>query len=455
MIVWMIIFLSINDFFENKDKHLIKFSRHMLSLSKQQKIIALGSWLGWSLDGYDLVLMLLVIPVISNLFFPSENPTFALLATFGAYVVTLIMRPFGGAFFGNFGDRIGRKKVMVITILGFSVATFSTGLLPTWESAGFMAPVLLVLLRLVQGFFAGGEWGSGAVITMETAPKRSRGLLSGFLQSGFNFGFIMASVVFYFMLSIFPENQFTEIGWRVMFLTGIIPGFVALVVRFKMDESEIWLKKAKQKKIEKFPLRKLFLDKEGRKRFFFALVIMTGLMYSYYTTLGFFPTFTQDFLVMEKSEVSLLMVIGTATSFLGTIFVGYLSQIIGRQKVMGVFALGAIIVAIPAIYGLYHAGLFYERALLTVILIFFATTGFGAIPAFLSERFPTEIRNSASGFAYNGGLLLGSMAPLIALNLLAESDDLIPYLLGINLILGSVVVLIGTKINPETRNAEL
>ena len=104
----------------------------MTSLTRQQKAIVFGSWLGWSLDGYDLVLMLLVIPLISTLFFPAEDPTFSLLATFAAYIITLIMRPFGGAFFGNFGDKHGRKKAMIITIMGFSAATFATGLLPTW-----------------------------------------------------------------------------------------------------------------------------------------------------------------------------------------------------------------------------------------------------------------------------------------------------------------------------------
>ncbi len=129
----------------------------MLSLSRQQKVVALGSWLGWSLDGYDLVLMLLVIPSISQLFFPSDDPTFSLVAIFATYIITLIMRPFGGAFFGNLGDKFGRKKPMVITIMGFSLATFATGLLPTWQTAGVLAPALLVLLRFVQGFFAGGD----------------------------------------------------------------------------------------------------------------------------------------------------------------------------------------------------------------------------------------------------------------------------------------------------------
>ena len=426
----------------------------MTSLTKQQRSIVFGSWLGWSLDGYDLVLMLLVIPLISTLFFPAEDPTFSILATFAAYIITLIMRPFGGAFFGNFGDKHGRKKAMIVTIMGFSVATAATGLLPTWQMVGFMAPILLIALRFMQGFFAGGEWGSGAVITMETAPKEKRGILSGFLQSGFNFGFVLASVVFFATVSAFPEEEFVEIGWRVMFFTGIIPGLVALFVRFRMNESEIWLAKQKKEKT-KSPLKKLLSSKEGRKRFIFSLILMTGLMYAYYTSIGFYPTFLQNYVEIEKSEVSMLMIIGTTTSLFGQIFTGYLSQKHGRKKTIAFFAIAAILIAIPAFYGLYNSDSVFERAMYTVILIIVATTGFGPIPAFLSERFPTEVRNSASGFIYNGGLIFGSWAPLIAVTMISNGAELIPIFLGLNVIIGSIVILIGAKINPETKDVDI
>ena len=427
----------------------------MTSLTKQQKSIVFGSWLGWSLDGYDLVLMLLVIPLISTLFFPAEDPTFSLLATFAAYIITLIMRPFGGAFFGNFGDKHGRKKAMIITIMGFSAATFATGLLPTWQMVGVLAPILLIGLRFMQGFFAGGEWGSGAVITMETAPKEKRGILSGFLQSGFNFGFVLASVVFFGAVSLFPEEQFVDIGWRVMFFTGIIPGLVALFVRFKMNESEVWLKKQESKKTEKAPLKKLLSSKDGRKKFIFSLILMTGLMYAYYTSIGFYPTFLQNYVEVEKFQVSMLMIVATTTSLFGQIFTGYLSQKIGRKKTISIFAIAAIIVAIPAFFGLYYSETAFERIAYTVILIMVATTGFGPIPAFLSERFPTEVRNSASGFIYNGGLIFGSWAPLIAVTMISKGVELIPIFLGINVIIGSVIILIGAKINPETRDVDI
>jgi len=113
----------------------------LYALSTQQKAVAFGSWFGWALDGYDLVLMLFVISSVNQLFFPSNNPTVGLLATFATYVVALVMRPVGGAIFGNFGDKHGRKKAMIITIMGFSTVTFLTGLLPTWQMAGIIAPI--------------------------------------------------------------------------------------------------------------------------------------------------------------------------------------------------------------------------------------------------------------------------------------------------------------------------
>ncbi len=427
----------------------------MLHLSRQQKAVVFGSWLGWSLDGYDLVLMLLVIPSVSQLFFPSEDPTFSLLATFAAYVITLIMRPVGGALFGSFGDRHGRKKAMIITITGFSIATFATGLLPTWQTVGIIAPALLILLRFAQGLFAGGEWASGAVITMETAPKNSRGLLSGFVQSGFTLGFIIASITYQFASVAYAGDAFIEMGWRVMFFTGIIPGLVALFVRFKMNESEIWLQKAREKKIEKAPLRRVMFGREERKRFFLSLMIMTGLMYAYYTSLGFMPTFLQQYVDLPRPEVATIMIAATVSSLIGHVFTGFISQYIGRRKAIAIFAAAAIVLTVPMIFGLYNATDTSERIFYTVVLMFVATTGFGPIPAFLSERFPTEVRNSACGFVYNGGLIIGSWAPIIAVNLLSNAGPLIPLVLAFNIIVGLIVILVGAKLNPETRDNDL
>ncbi|HET7284324.1 MAG TPA: MFS transporter [Nitrososphaeraceae archaeon] len=437
------------------------------ALSKQQKAIAFGSWFGWALDGYDLVLMLFVISSVNQLFFVSNDPTLSLLATFATYIVALIMRPIGGAIFGNFGDKHGRKKAMIITIMGFSTITFLTGLLPTWQTVGILSPILLIILRFAQGLFAGGEWASGSVITMETAPKKMRGLLSGFVQSGYSFGFVIASLVYGFMLVVYPGQAFVEIGWRIMFFTGILPGLVALFIRLKMDESEIWLRKSKEQKtkaIDKAPLIKVISDKEQRKSFLLALIIMTGLMYAYYTSIGFMPTFLEKYVNINKNEVATIMIFVTVAAMTGTIFTGFISQYIGRMKTLTIFASAAIILAAPLLYGLYHTANINEKILYASTAIFVSATAFGPIPAFLSERFPTEIRNTASGFVYNGGLIIGSWSPLIAINLLshvgssstaASYSNLVPFVFALNIVIGSVIIIVGSRLNPDTRNVNL
>jgi len=421
---------------------------------KTNKMIVLGSWLGWALDGYDLVLMLFVISSVSQLFFPAEDQKLSLLATFATYAITLVVRPLGGALFGIIGDKVGRKRAMIITIIGFSIATFSTGLLPTWQIVGILAPMLLIILRFSQGLFAGGEWGSGAVISMESVPKPSRGLVSGFIQSGFPFGFLIASVAYWIVSSLYQNAAFTEIGWRIMFFTGIIPSLLALILRLKMNESEIWVEKLKQKSIEKTPLKKV-VSGIHRRPFFMALIITTGLMYAYYASIGFMPTLLSDYVHLGRSEIAVIMTAVTVSSIIGYIFSGWISQKIGRIKTIGIFSALTVILTIPLMVGLYHTSSIFERIFCTSILVMIATSGFGPMPAFLSEKFPTQIRNTSAGFVFNSGLIIGAWAPLVAIEMSSKINWPQPFIFGANLMIGCIMVLIGLKFNPETKNADL
>jgi MFS family permease len=426
----------------------------MLALTSAQKKIVAGSFLGWSLDGYDIVLMVLVVPSISQLFFPSENPVISILATFATYTVTLVMRPLGAAVFGIYGDKFGRKKAMIITIMGFSVTTFSIGLLPTYSLVGVIAPLLLIAVRLIQGIFAGGEWGSGAVITMESIPKQKRGLLSGFLQSGFSFGFFLAALAFQIVTLIFSGDSFNEWGWRVLFFTGLAPGFVALFVRFRMDESMLWVEKSKAQQLERSPLRKSVFGKMHRRAFLLCAAIMTGMVYMYHGSISILPTFMQQFGDFQRSDVAPVMIAATLASWLGMIFTGWLSQIIGRKKAMIIFAGVAVGVVVPAAIGILGGGM--AIFLFVIIYAFTVSTASGPVPAFFSERFPTEIRNSAAGFSYNAGLIFGSWSPLIALTLMSLAErSFAPVVLGLNIIIGAVIVIVPTLLSPETKEYEL
>ncbi len=425
----------------------------MLSLTTSQKKIAIGSFLGWSLDGYDIVLMLLVIPSISQLFFPSKDPVFSILATFASYTVTLIMRPLGSVIFGIYGDKFGRKKSMIITILGFSVATFAVGLLPTYAVVGVFAPLLLIMVRLIQGIFAGGEWGSGAVLTIESIPKQKRGLLSGFLQSGFSFGFLLAAISFQIITLAFPGDMFGEIGWRILFFTGIIPGFVALFVRISMGESPLWVKKNKESGLERTPLRSIVFGIH-KKEFLLCAAIMTGLVYMYHGSISILPTYLEQFGNFDKRQIALIMIYATASSWVGMILTGWLSQKIGRKKSMLVFVSASILVSIPLASAILEN--VYGLVVYVVMFAFVISTASGPIPAYFSERFPTQIRNSAAGFSYNAGLLFGSWSPLIALSLMSYvPKQMIPVALGINIIIGAIIVIVPTLLSRETKDVDL
>lgn len=426
----------------------------MFGLNKQQTTSMMGSWMGWALDGYDLVLMLFVLTSVSQLFFPSDDPTTSLLSSFAAYVIALIIRPVGGAFFGNFGDKVGRKTIMMITIVGFSFATFAMGFLPIWSDVGILAPILLIGLRFVQGFFAGGEWGSGAVLTMESATKEKRGIMSGFLQGGFSMGFILASIAFTIVNSLFSESQFSEFGWRILFMSGLIPGMFSLVIRLKMSESTIWLEKKEKHGTHDFPLKKI-LGKEHRKRFFSTLALTSGLHYLYYTSLGFMPTFLEDYVDIVRSDVALIMIAGTTAALLGEFLAGSLSQRIGRLRTFSLYAKASIVLAVPLSLFLFESNSLFVISGLVVVLTAVTVSGWGPIPAFLAERFPTRIRNSASSFSYSAGLIIGAWSPLIAINLFEIDQQHIPYLLAFNIIIGAIAVLIGVRLNPETRDIDL
>ena len=405
------------------------------------------------MDGYDIVLMLLVVPSISQLFFPSKDPVFSILATFASYTVTLIMRPLGSVIFGIYGDKFGRKKSMIITILGFSVATFAVGLLPTYAVVGVFAPILLIMVRLIQGIFAGGEWGSGAVLTIESIPKSKRGLLSGFLQSGFSFGFLLAAISFQIITLAFPGDMFGEIGWRILFFTGIIPGFVALFVRISMDESPLWIKKNKESGLERTPLRSIVFGIH-KKEFLLCAAIMTGLVYMYHGSISILPTYLEQFGNFDKRQIALIMIYATASSWIGMILTGWLSQKIGRKKSMLVFVSASILVSIPLASAILEN--VYGLVVYVVMFAFVISTASGPIPAYFSERFPTQIRNSAAGFSYNAGLLFGSWSPLIALSLMSYvPKQMIPVALGINIMIGAIIVIVPTLLSRETKDVDL
>jgi SHS family lactate transporter-like MFS transporter len=220
-----------------------------------------------------------------------------------------------------------------------------------------------------------------------------------------------------------------------------------------MDESPLWIQKNRNHALERSPLR-IALAKAHRREFLLCACIMTGLVYMYHGSISILPTYLQQFGGFEKGHVAQMMIFATASSWVGMVVTGWLSQKIGRKKAVLVFAVSSIFVSIPLAAAVLE-DLSYV-ALYVVVYAFVISTASGPIPAFFSERFPTQARNSAAGFSYNAGLIFGSWSPLVSLNLMSNvGKEFIPLALGSNIIIGAIIVIVPTLLSRETRDVEL
>jgi len=218
-------------------------------------------------------------------------------------------------------------------------------------------------------------------------------------------------------------------------MSGLIPGIFSVIIRMKMSESTVWMEKKEKHGTHDFPFKRI-LGKEHRKRFLSVLLITSGLHYLYYTSLGFMPTFLENYVHITRSDIALVMIAGTSTAFLGEFFAGSISQRIGRLKTFSIFAKASILFAVPISLFLFESTSLFAILGYVIILTLITVSGWGPIPAFLSERFPTRIRNSAASFAYSAGLIIGAWEQMIAINLFSIDKQHIPYLLAFNIIIG-------------------
>src|ERR1700757_315357 len=263
-----------------------------------------ASCLGWALDLFDLFILLFVAPVVGRLFFPSEHAMLSLAAVYASFAVTLLMRPLGSALFGSYADRRGRKGAMILAVVGVGLSTAAFGLLPTVAQVGVIAPVLFLLLRLVQGVFVGGVVASTHTIGTESVALKYRGAVSGLIGGGgAGLGALLASLTYLAMSAIFPGDAFDVWGWRCMFFTGIISSVLGLFVFNSLEESPLWKKLAAEKAaraadltrpapvdVIRSPIRTLF-SRDYRSILFVNLLLTIGGGSGYYLTSGYLPTF--------------------------------------------------------------------------------------------------------------------------------------------------------------------
>ncbi|MFC0903957.1 MFS transporter [Clostridium sp. MT-14] len=425
--------------------------------NKQIASATFASVMGWSLDLFDLFLILYVAPTVAGLFFPSKIQTLSLASVFAAFAVSVIVRPFGSAFFGNYADKWGRKRSMIITVAGVGIATSSLGILPTFASVGFIAPVLFLLIRILQGFFVGGVTASTHTIGTETVAAKWRGLMSGIITGGASIGALLASFVLFIVNKIFPGPAFKIWGWRCMFFSGLLCIILAIVMYKVLDESPLWLE-MKQKREEepknkqtKSPL-KILLSKKYASTMIINIMVVAGASSIYYLTSGYLPTFLETINKIPASSSAKLLMLVSVIAFISPMLIGQLSQVIGRKKTFLITGIACLVI-MPFLYiHLAQAHDVIGRVLLFTILISaLGNAPYSPVLIFLNERFPTEIRASGTAVSWNVGFAIGGLMPTFV-TAVSPTISQIPSRLVVFLIIMGLIFIIGSILSPETKD---
>ncbi len=374
------------------------------------------------------------------------------MAAFATYSVGFFARPLGGVVFGHYGDRVGRKSVLVITLVLMGVSTFLVGALPTYASIGMAAPILLVALRFVQGFGVGGEWGGAVLMAVEHSPKGKRGLAAGWTQAGVPAGLLLSSGVFAAFAAL-PEEQFLSWGWRCPFLIGILLVGVGLFIRLRVMESPIFATLQETKRTARLPIVEVL--RSHPKNVLLAMGARFAENVSFYVFSVFILTYAADHLKLAKNLALQAISIAAAVEFLTIPAFGALSDRIGRRPV---YMMGAALTGLLAFpfFWLVDTGTAWGLIAATVLGLGVAHAAmYGPQAAFFSELFGTSVRCTGASLGYQlASPLAGGLAPLIASWLLqqthGEAWPVSLYLVG-----ACLLTLLSVSLAAETSRADL
>ena len=373
--------------------------------------------IGTTLEWYDFTVFIYIAPVLSKLFFPSEDKMVAILSTFGIFTAGYLMRPIGGIILANLGDKIGRKKVLILSVWLMAIPMTVISFLPTYHSIGITAVVILLLARMLQGFSVGGEYTGVLVMLLEQAQPENRGFIASWGTCVSGCGVLLSSLVVTVTTGLLGDQAMLEWGWRVPFLIGILIAAFSLVMQFQMKESPHFQKIKKEGNIAKFPAWEA-LKKYPRE--IFIVFCLTGYLgIAYYMVAAFLPTYL-TMVVHFPAEKALILttVIAALYAFTAPLW-GYLSDKVGRRPLMLGASIFFVVFGYP-IFRLFTTGnLLY--AYIAAILFMTAVTAFtAAFVSAINELFPTKERFSGMSIGYNiGNAGLGGTAPLVSTMLIA------------------------------------
>jgi metabolite-proton symporter len=415
------------------------------------RLVAVASFVGTTIEWYDFFLYGTAAALVFNrLFFPTFDPLTGTLAAFGTYAAGFFARPLGGIVIGHYGDRIGRKSMLVLTLVIMGVATFLIGLLPTYEQLGPWAAVGLVVLRLAQGFGVGGEWGGAVLMAVEHAPPGTRGFYGSWPQIGVPAGLVLSTAVFT-VFSQMPEAQFLAWGWRVPFLLSALLVVVGLIIRVRILETPAFSKVKESARESRQPIVEVL--RTYPKQVLLAMGARFAENGAFYIYSVFVLTYATQHVKMDRQIVLNAILIGSSLELLAIPLFGLLSDRVGRRPV---YLFGAIVTALfayPLFWLLDTASPPLVWLALIVAFVFSHAAMYGPQAAFLSELFGTRVRYSGASLgAQLAAVLAGGTSPFIATLLLARygSSALALYVIGM-----AAVTIVAVLLASETHQDDI
>jgi len=392
------------------------------------KVIGASS-AGTLIEWYDFYIFGALATIISTQYFPQGNPTAAFLSTLAIFATGFIVRPFGAIVFGYLGDIVGRKYTFLLTLLLMGGATFAIGILPGYQQWGIFAPILLVVLRLVQGLALGGEYGGAATYVAEHSPDGRRGFYTSFIQTTATLGLFVALGVILLCRQVLGRETFEDWGWRLPFLLSIFLVLLSYYIRVRMSESPLFAKAKSEGKLSKNPLKESFVQPENRRLVILALLGATmGQGVVWYTGQFYALFFLQRAGGVEFVTANIIIAIALLLGTPFFIFFGSLSDRLGRKPII----LTGCVLAALLYYPIYQGMMYFSNPLneamlviLVLVQVLFVTMVYGPIAAFLVELFPTRIRYTSMSLPYHvGNGVFGGLVPFIATALVARTGNI-------------------------------
>ncbi|MET8977088.1 MFS transporter [Streptomyces sp. NPDC004539] len=389
--------------------------------------VAVASLVGTVVEYYDFAVYgTAAALVLGPAFFPSGNSTVSTLAAFLTFAAAFLARPVGVVLFGTIGDRLGRKRALVLSLVMMGVATVGVGLLPTYETAGVLAPVLLVTLRLVQGVSMGGEWGGAVLLAAEHAPPGRRALYASIPQAGPPLGFLLSSAVILPTLAIAGKDGFEDGAWRIPFLLSALLVVIGLWVRSRVTESPVFQQQRSAEPAPRFPLGTLLREHPGK--ILLGLGVTVGGSAVYYLTVVYSLSYGPKALDIPQSTMLTAASVAAGVAALVTVPTARVADKVGRRPVIIAGAAGSVLWALPMFGSLETGNGWLITGAFTVGLTLF-TFMFAPIAAFLPELFPARLRYTGASAAFIlANTLGGGFAPLVATWLTAHWES--PLVLG-------------------------